>query len=102
MHEQDPVREISRIPVKGKLIDLIQDEDRIRTDFFCTLCNSTFVILLLIISIAVYNNSTFPFISEELVMMSLPNDSIGNICGYGVADGYTILHYPDIKDPVIR
>ena len=33
-------------------------------------------------------------------MMSLPNDSEGNICGYGDADGYTILYYPNINDPV--
>ena len=32
--------------------------------------------------------------------MSLPNDSNGNLCGYGVTDKYTILYYPDIKDPV--
>lgn len=32
--------------------------------------------------------------------MSLPNDSDGNICGYGDADGYTILYYPNINDPV--
>jgi len=32
--------------------------------------------------------------------MSLPNDSQGNICGYDAANDYTILYYPDVKDPV--
>ncbi len=33
--------------------------------------------------------------------MSLPNDSSGNICGYDAAHNYTILYYPNLKDPVI-
>jgi hypothetical protein len=32
--------------------------------------------------------------------MGLPNDTQGNICGYGYANDYTILYYPDINDPV--
>lgn len=33
--------------------------------------------------------------------MSLPNDSMGNICGYDAAHNHTILYYPNINDPVI-
>lgn len=33
--------------------------------------------------------------------MSLPNDSQGNICGYDAAHNYTILYYPNIRDPVL-
>lgn len=32
--------------------------------------------------------------------MSLPNDSMGNICGYDQTNDFTILYYPDINDPV--
>jgi len=34
--------------------------------------------------------------------MSLPNDSQGNICGYDAAHNYTILYYPNIRDPLKR
>lgn len=33
--------------------------------------------------------------------MSLPNDSMGNICGYDAAHNHTILYYPNVNDPVI-
>jgi len=39
--------------------------------------------------------------SGELIKMSLPNDSQGNICGYDAAHNHTILYYPSINDPVV-
>ena len=53
------VDDINNVPVK--------DSDRNCTDFFCFVVNTVFVVLLLIISIAVFNNN-------ELIKMSLPND----------------------------
>ena len=57
MIDHDQVKSIDRVPVKGIRNFINADDERIRTDFFCALCNSIFVILLFIISIAVYNNS---------------------------------------------
>lgn len=53
------------------------------------------MILLLIISIAVYNNNA-------LVKMALPNDDEGNVCGYADSNDFTILYYPDYNDPDVR
>jgi hypothetical protein len=77
-----------------------KDKNRTRTDFFCIVCNSIFVILLFIISIAVYNNCTSLNNLDTLIKMSLPNDLAGNICGFENANNFTILYYPDINDPV--
>ncbi len=55
MINQDLIKDIKRIPVRGYSY-LILDDDRIRTDLFCLICNSIFVILLFIVSLAVFNN----------------------------------------------
>lgn len=38
---------------------------------------------------------------DELIKMSLPNDTAGTICGYDDANDHTILYYPNMNDPVI-
>jgi hypothetical protein len=72
--------------------DNLPVKNRRKTDVFCTILNTTFVVLLLLIFI-------FTFNGNNLNKITYPNDAEGTLCGFD-APKYPYLYYASPTDPV--
>lgn len=72
--------------------DNLPVKNRRKTDVFCTIVNTTFVVLLLLIFI-------FTFNGDNLNRITYPNDAEGTLCGFD-APKYPYLYYASLTDPV--
>ena len=85
----DKIQNVRELPVK----------DRRRTDFFCAIFITAYVILLAIILAVLHNGSNIRIYLETLAQITYPTDNSGKLCGYDYPN-YPYVYYTSTTDPV--
>jgi len=93
------VTSFDQCPVPG-ISFITLDQERKRTDVFCTVCTSIFALALFIVSCVVFNNCTVIHKIDNLVKMTFFSDGVGNVCGFDLPD-FPIVYFASLNDAVI-